>query len=502
VIALPLSARIVCVAALATLLAPTPLGGFARADIPPLGSMGRPKPISAAHGSGGGYAFSSPQPNEPMTVGTGSPCLEEPFDPWEFTRTMWQVVVGTGAPTIFAMYGAPTGMAIYETDGSAPPTASDRLACFGYGQYPLRYQLTTRADRFYLIQAGDRAPDLSAPFDDWNVVVTPPAPNDRREAAVALPLDIPVKVSNFGATVDYGEPLTCAPHSGRSVWLRTAVPWPGSLHVELQAASLQTFGVEIGIYAADTGTALACSTTPYPRPAFSPDAHVDTAVVAGTYLIQVTTLSWDVGDPNAPEGSWTASAHLTQNLDVDGDGYPQPADCDDASAAIHPNAPEIPDDGVDQNCDGRDDRRDSDSDGVPDYKDRCPHRPSDGIDADGDGCRDPFQLVVVAQMTLSVLGDDLHLRHMTVRSARGARIVVTCTRHACRRTSVTLRRTSVTLRRGFATRLPDGAEIKVAASKPGALGMVKRYRLSAAGVRITRQWCTADHEPATRVPCA
>ena len=38
--------------------------------------------------------------------------------------------------------------------------------------------------------------------------------------------------------------------------------------------------------------------------------------------------------------------------DVDGDGHVAPADCDDADAAVHPDAAEVCDNGVDDNCDG------------------------------------------------------------------------------------------------------------------------------------------------------
>lgn len=41
-------------------------------------------------------------------------------------------------------------------------------------------------------------------------------------------------------------------------------------------------------------------------------------------------------------------------VDVDGDGYTSAVDCNDVDAAIHPGAVDIPDDGVDQDCDGVD----------------------------------------------------------------------------------------------------------------------------------------------------
>ncbi len=55
----------------------------------------------------------------------------------------------------------------------------------------------------------------------------------------------------------------------------------------------------------------------------------------------------------------TDSEHI---LDLDGDGFSPPEDCDDADPASYPGAAEIPYDGVDQDCDGLD-LTDADADG-------------------------------------------------------------------------------------------------------------------------------------------
>ena len=66
---------------------------------------------------------------------------------------------------------------------------------------------------------------------------------------------------------------------------------------------------------------------------------------------RINPIAPDVPDNGVDENCDGADA---VNLDRDGDGFQRPADCDDANPSIKPGVRDIPDNNIDENCDGSD----------------------------------------------------------------------------------------------------------------------------------------------------
>ena len=131
-------------------------------------------------------------------------------------------------------------------------------------------------------------------------------------------------------------------------------------------------------------------------------------------LLLLSLLACRNGDSDTPDPTDTGcTAFVTAYLDQDGDSYgtepaieicegtsdyvPNPGDCDDTDPTIFPGATDLPLDGIDQDCDGADNRDgDGDGDGIDtDCDDSDPDRSTllfelcdTGVDEDCDGIVD------------------------------------------------------------------------------------------------------------------
>jgi hypothetical protein len=122
----------------------------------------------------------------------------------------------------------------------------------------------------------------------------------------------------------------------------------------------------------------------------SPATFDDIPIGDHTFEVRAKDAAGNV-DPTPEARSWRVNT-----LDADGDGINRPADCNDGNPAIHPGATDVPDDGVDQDCDGVDSTNlDRDGDGInrpqdcndsdPSVRPGATETPADGIDQNCDG---------------------------------------------------------------------------------------------------------------------
>jgi hypothetical protein len=202
-------------------------------------------------------------------------------------------------------------------------------------------------------------------------------------------------------------------------------------------------------------------------------------------------------------------AECERGFDLDGDGASSSADCNDGNPAILPGAPEVFENGIDENCNGPidDTNFDRDRDGFP--------RPSDcddnnagirpgalevrgnAVDENCDNRAASFaNLAALVSARWTAARTYTRLRTLIVRLApRGARIVFTCRGRSCPKRR-TLRQTvprdlaQVTLHAGFRrARLRPGTRLEVTITAPETVGRTYTYTIKRGALPESRTVC-------------
>ena len=199
--------------------------------------------------------------------------------------------------------------------------------------------------------------------------------------------------------------------------------------------------------------------------------------------------------------------------DLDRDGIAKPLDCDDADPAIRPGGPDAPDDGADQDCDGRDATDpDRDRDGVPrpfDCDDanpaRAPGKPEifgNQVDEDCNDRADPLQSITTPVRARFIAGPRAAriARLQVIGAAPDTTVEVRCTGDGCgfRRRSLTATGAGkLDLRKRLGLRRLGRQTLEIRLLRSDSIGRVVRFTGRRGGLPATRVLCLA---PGAREP--
>jgi hypothetical protein len=195
-----------------------------------------------------------------------------------------------------------------------------------------------------------------------------------------------------------------------------------------------------------------------------------TFAAAGVYTVRVTATD-DAGNQTT-----TTRTIQISPPDRDGDGFNENQDCNDLNASIRPGAPEVRGNGIDENCDGRD---------------------------------QPLPRVVSAVATRwGVSGMRIFLMQMKVKAPpKGAVAELRCKREKCpfKRIKVTkVRKNAINVYKALKPRerrFRAGQRLELRINAPGYIGKVVRYRLKQGRIPSGQQLCLPPGASRPRKTC-
>jgi hypothetical protein len=253
-------------------------------------------------------------------------------------------------------------------------------------------------------------------------------------------------------------------------------------------SSAAAFGdTVIAVYRASDGAALGCNA--------GTTATLPLRVAAGDYLVQVGTKGSDVAGLGT--GPMTIAANLAVDPDVDNDGDLASTDCDDRNPAIRHGIVDIPDDGIDQDCDAVDAvdlDRDRDGETRPaDCNDANPairhgagDIPGNALDEDCSGSPAPFPRVESTVRASWRFSPFRISKLAIVRAVPGSRVEIRCRGGGCpfKRETITIRRAageqSILGRKLKRARLKRKAILEVRITMNGHVGFMRRLTVKTA----------------------
>ncbi len=197
-------------------------------------------------------------------------------------------------------------------------------------------------------------------------------------------------------------------------------------------------------------------------------------------------------DIDVPTACEAVSASPDAVNDRDADGVGKPLDCNDGNAAVRPGAPEVPDNGVDDDCAGGDAvDLDRDRDGSPRPVDcddgnaqvnpRARERRGNRVDEDCSGRADPFARIDASVRNAFRTGATIEVLLLRVVGAPAkAKVRVRCSGGGCpftTRTRTARKGRAVDFTSAFAGARLRTATLEVRITKRRMIGKLVRYRL-------------------------